>query len=220
MNDRKTLAVISDVHGNYKAFEAFLEYCKKHHIKEIIGLGDYMTDSPYPERMIELLKYMQEHFTCYMVRGNRENYLINNSKYDQGWKPSSSSGCLHYTAKRLSFADISFFESMPEEMIIDFDNLPAIYICHGTPGDIRGNVEESPDVVPNALKSIKENYLLSGHSHRRKLVTLGEKTYLNPGSLGFSLDGVGGNVQFALLHGDKNKWDGEFISIPYDASSF
>ena len=128
----KTYAVISDVHGNYKAMEVFLNFCKLHYIDGIIGLGDYMTDSPYPERMIALLEQMREAFTCYMVRGNRENYLINNARNDQGWKPSSQSGCLHYTATHLSQTDIMFLESMPEEKQIVIDEFPKLYICHGT----------------------------------------------------------------------------------------
>ena len=52
----KKLALISDVHGNYKALEAFLEYIEVHPVDGIICLGDYVTDSPYPERTMELLK--------------------------------------------------------------------------------------------------------------------------------------------------------------------
>ena len=42
----KRLALISDVHGNYKALEAFLEYIEEHPVDGIICLGDYVTDSP------------------------------------------------------------------------------------------------------------------------------------------------------------------------------
>lgn len=49
------LAVISDVHGNYKALEAFLAYIGKNPVDGIVCLGDYVTDSPYPQRTMELL---------------------------------------------------------------------------------------------------------------------------------------------------------------------
>lgn len=221
-NTTKTYAVISDVHGNYKAMEAFLDYCKHHHIDGIIGLGDYMTDSPYPERMISLLKQTKELYPCYFVRGNRENYLINNAHNDQGWKPSSQSGCLHYTAIHLSQSDIEFLESMPEERNLSLDSLPNLYICHGVPGNVRGNVDAEPELKELALKTITGDYLLGGHSHKQELFCWKDKTYLNPGSLGYSLDGIGGNIQFAIIHGDKNtnRWEAEQISIPYDAASF
>lgn len=72
------LAVISDVHGNYKALEAFLKYIEEYPVDGIICLGDYVTDSPYPQRTIKLLHEMMEAHACYMLRGNREDYLIQN----------------------------------------------------------------------------------------------------------------------------------------------
>ncbi len=39
------LAIISDVHGNYKALEAFLAYIGVHPVDGIICLGDYDVDS-------------------------------------------------------------------------------------------------------------------------------------------------------------------------------
>ena len=88
------LAVISDIHGNYKAFEAFLAYIEDKEVDAILCLGDYVTDSPYPQRTMELLFQMMEKYTCYMVRGNREQYLIDNYYHPQGWKLySSANGC-------------------------------------------------------------------------------------------------------------------------------
>ena len=34
------IAVISDIHGNYKALEAFLKYIEEHTVDGIICLGD------------------------------------------------------------------------------------------------------------------------------------------------------------------------------------
>ena len=56
----KKMALISDVHGNYKALEAFLEYIGERPADGVICLGDYVTDSTYPERPREHLYGMQE----------------------------------------------------------------------------------------------------------------------------------------------------------------
>lgn len=219
---QKTYAVISDLHGNYKAAEAFLDYCKDHSIDGIIGLGDYLTDGPYPERMLALLKQMQAQYPCYMVRGNRENYLIQNAHHPQGWKPSSASGCLYYTAKRLSASDIAFLEDMPETMQVCLDGFPALYICHGTPNDVRGNVDWDPTLKEASLLAIKENYLLGGHSHIQEIFRFQNKTYLNPGAMGCSLDGIGQHAHFALLSATPNStvWETKLMSIPYDAKAY
>lgn len=216
----KNYAVISDIHGNYKALEAFLNYCGEHPVDGMICLGDYVTDSPYPERIMELLYKMMEKYPCHMIRGNRECYLLQNRKEDQGWKPSSQSGCFYYTAKRLSERDMKFFEGLPEELTVRIENCPELFICHGTPGEIRGNVGLNPELKVPALQKIAGNYLLGGHSHVQEIFKWNGKTYVNPGSLGLTLDGVGRNAQFAVLHGDEREWKPELCSVPYDAESF
>lgn len=216
----KVLAVISDVHGNYKALEAFLEYCNNNKVDGIIGLGDYMTDSPYPERTVALLKQMQEEYPCYMVRGNRENYLIENSYNDKGWKPSSANGGFYYTFSHLSKDDIEFLENLPEEMQVNFDGCPDLFICHGIPGNVRGNVNDNPELKTIALQKLNGKYLLGGHSHIQEVFKLEDKTYLNPGCLGYTLDGIGRHVQFAMIYGSVDEWKIELQSILYDVESF
>ncbi len=220
MSKIKQYAVISDVHGNYKALEAFLEYCSTHPVDGIICLGDYVTDSPYPERIIAMIKRMRAQYPCYMVRGNRENYMLENQRNDQGWKPSSSGGCFYYTAKHLSADDLAFLESMPEEMKLTLDGGPELFICHGTPGEVRGNVDLTPGLRDNALRMIEGNYLLGGHSHIQEIYRSQGKMYLNPGSLGLALDGVGRHIHFAMLCANEGEWDAELICIPYDADAF
>jgi len=85
----KKLALISDIHGNYKALEAFLAWLEEHPVEGVISLGDYVTDGPYPQRTMKLLYEMREKYGCYMLRGNREEYLLGNRDNRQGWKPSS-----------------------------------------------------------------------------------------------------------------------------------
>lgn len=216
----KKYAVISDVHGNYKALEAVLEFCSNSSVDGIIGLGDYITDSPYPERMIMLLKQMQEKYHCYMVRGNRENYLIENYYSDKGWKPSSANGCFFYTSKHLSKEDIELLENLPEEMQVNIEEYPELFICHGIPGNVRGNVDYNPELKTIALHKLNGKYLLGGHSHIQEVYKVDDKTYLNPGCLGYTLDGIGKHAQFAMIYGSLDEWKIELHSIPYDADSF
>ena len=80
------LAVISDLHGNYYALSAVMEFLRRQQIDGIIGLGDFVTDGPFPQRMMGVLREMQEEFPCYLVRGNREEYLLENLWQPQNWK--------------------------------------------------------------------------------------------------------------------------------------
>ncbi len=221
------LAVISDIHGNYKALEAFLDYITQFSIDGIICLGDYVTDSPYPQRTMELIYKMRDQYTCYMLRGNREDYIIDNSEKDQGWKPSSSNGALYYTAKHIKDKDISFFKSLPTVDTVAIKGYPPITICHGTPDEVRGNVTLDIHLREKVLATISTDYLMGGHSHNQEIYEQKSKqngnpgrVYLNPGSLGLAIDGVGRHAQFAIMEGNENEWIPTLYSIPYDVNGF
>lgn len=136
----KRIALISDIHGNYKALEAFLQYIAAQPVEGIICLGDYVTDSPYPERTMRLLHEMRNRHICWMLRGNREEYLLDNADNAEGWKPSSANGTLFYTLQHMGKEDLAFFASLPTERELCLEGCPVLYLCHGTPGRVRGNV--------------------------------------------------------------------------------
>lgn len=216
----KRIALISDIHGNYKALEAFLQYIAGHPVEGIICLGDYVTDSPYPERTMALLYEMRRRYECWMLRGNREDYLLNNKDNREGWKPSSANGTLFYTLQRMTETDLDFFASLSTEGELCLEGCPALYLCHGTPGRVRGNVHEEPGLKEKVMEALAYPYLLGGHSHHQEIDRMYGKTYINPGSLGFAVDGVGRRAQFAILTGMSEKWEAELLSIPYDVESY
>lgn len=224
MADCRRLALISDIHGNYKALEAFLEYIERKNVDGIVCLGDYVTDSPCPQRTLSMLRDMQKKYPCEMVRGNREEYLVDNFYHPKGWKPSSASGVLYYVAQHVTESDIHFFESLPFVGKLSFADCPSTLLCHGTPADIRGNVWEKPSLKPEILRALKEEYLFGGHTHHQETCCVDGKTYVNPGSLGCAIDGRGRQAQFAMLEvkhtGGKASYQVGFISIPYDLESF
>lgn len=214
------LAVISDIHGNYKAFEAFLEFARHLEPDGIVCLGDYVTDSPYPQRILGLLYQMMEKYPCYLVKGNREEYLIRNFHEPQGWKPSSSSGLLYYTAQHVTESDIAFFESLKICDTVNIKGYPTLTICHGAPDQSRGNFMQEPELKDKCMKALETEYLLGGHSHHQEADRRCGKWYVNPGSLGAAVDGVGRRAQFAVLHGTGQAWIPKLFSIPYDLDTF
>lgn len=218
------LAVISDIHANYKALETFVKYIEDDKPDGIIMLGDYLTDGPYPERTLEMLRKLMDKYTCYMVRGNREEYLIQNFHSPQGWKPSSPTGALYYTARNITPEDIAFFEDLPISKKIQIEDYPVLTICHGTPDNSRGNFLEDEEIRENCMKALETEYMLGGHSHNQEIDMRYEKTYINPGALGLAIDGIGRRAPFAMLYGEeqngKKIWRPELFSIPYDVDSY
>lgn len=222
--NKMKLAIISDVHANYKALEAFLQYIEKDTVDGIICLGDYITDGPYPQKTLGMLRDMMKKYPCYMVRGNREEYLIHNYYNPQGWKPSSPNGALDYTAEHITEEDIRFFESLESTDKLCLEDYPELTICHGTPGESRGNFMETPSLKETCMEKLDTDYLIGGHSHHQEMFELFGKTYINPGALGLAIDGIGRRAQFAMLlgieKGGKKAWEAQLISIPYDVDAY
>ena len=214
------VAVISDVHGNYKALEAFLDYIESRSVDAIIGLGDYVTDSPYPERTLSMIYEMQKKYPCYLNRGNREEYLLDNRRQDQGWRVCSPNGALYYTYQHVSDADLDWMESMPSETVLQLGDCPALTLCHGAPGVIRGNFEFDRPLKEQSMERLQTQYLLGGHSHHQEVDRLYGKTYLNPGSLGMPIDEQGRHTQFAMMEGNFLGWEIELFTMDYDVEGF
>lgn len=214
------VAVISDVHGNYKALEAFLAYVEKHPIDAIIGLGDYITDSPYPERTLSMVYEMEKRYPCYLLRGNREEYLLDNRRQNQGWHISSPNGSLYYTSQRVTDRDLDWMENMSSEMVLELEDCPTLTLCHGAPGVIRGNFEFDRPLKEQSMEQLQTRYLLGGHTHHQELDRLYGKTYLNPGSLGLPIDEQGCHAQFAVMEGNSRSWEIELLTIDYDVEGF
>ena len=111
----KKIAVLSDIHGNYIAFQKCLEYVLGMGIRAFIFLGDYLGEFPYPQKTMEILYSLKEKYTCFFLQGNKEDYWISR-KYDKNcvWKNGNSTvGAMKYCYKNLTDKDIGFFESFP-----------------------------------------------------------------------------------------------------------
>ncbi len=53
---KKSIAVLSDIHGNSEALKAVLDEINKRHYDEVICLGDIFSHGPNPKECLELLK--------------------------------------------------------------------------------------------------------------------------------------------------------------------
>lgn len=200
--------------------EAFLDYIGSHPVDAIVGLGDYVTDSPYPQRTLSMIYEMQKKYPCHLIRGNREEYLLDNRRQDQGWHICSPNGSLYYTFQHVSEADLDWMEAMPSETVLQLGDCPALTLCHGAPGVIRGNFEFDRPLKEQSMERLQTRYLLGGHTHHQEVDRLYGRTYLNPGSLGLPIDEQGRHAQFAMMEGDSQNWEIELVTLDYDVEGF
>ena len=209
------IAVFSDIHANFAAFQACFDYCITKGITRFILLGDYVTDSPFPQKTMELLYMLQQHFECVFIRGNREQYLLDYRKHgEQGWKNGSGSGALLYTYEELSVRDLNFFNGMP--IYAECKQFgPPFEVCHGSPAAIGELMIRDKRNTRKILTEIKTDLLLHGHNHVPDSFEYRGKRCINPGSIGCPV-GYEGLSQFMILRSDGRDWTYENVQMEYD----
>jgi predicted phosphodiesterase len=226
MNLKKIkIGVISDVHSNYCAFKAVYEYLRSQEIKEYLLLGDYVSDTAETEKTMELLYQIMEENQVHILRGNREEYVLDQWKIQKGekdgplWLANSASGNLLYTYERLSQKDFEFFDSLPITFQLEKEGYPDITCCHGSPINTRELLEFYTVNTKEWLEKTDTDYLLCAHTHFPGKLEYKGKTYINNGCAGIAIDDYG-FAQCTILHGVEKegtkKWEPEFLKIPYD----
>ena len=213
------IGIISDIHSNYRAFKVCLDYFEKEKADYYLLLGDYVSDTPCPEKVMELLYELRKDHRVYIIRGNREEYFIENRRCDQGWTDNSATGNLAYTRERLTDRDLDFFESLPVSDRLCLQGYPSITFCHGSPASAREHIYMNTDVSDKWLEEIDTDYLIAGHTHQRCKCSYKGKTYINTGSCGIPIHNAG-RAECVMLTGiekdGKADWNVEMLSLPYD----
>lgn len=214
------IAVLSDIHGNYKALQKCLEHAKTHNVDTYFFLGDYLGEFPYPQKTMEILYDMREKYQCFFIRGNKEDYWINRRKeINCDWKNGNHSiGAMIYCYENLTSKDIDFFETLPICESVQFEGSKPILLCHGTPINNRGQLLSDDEKAKEVINRYLEQYIVCGHTHIQKLVFNDEKIVLNVGAVGVPIYSKM-KTQYMLLNSEGEEWKYKFISLDYDVDS-
>ena len=211
------IAVLSDIHGNHVSFQACMEHLKKEEIDIFVFLGDYVGEFPGIRQSLEMIRTLSQERTCYVLRGNKEDYQLNGLGGEHPeWDPYPSTiGMFRYGAQSLTGELRDYIRCLPITDVVKVEGFPDIRICHGSPRDVKEGIYENAEINAEIFREIPENYILCGHTHRVTFLEEYGKTVWNPGSVGVSLDG-NPTARFLILHGEEGDWRPEFFSIPYD----
>ena len=211
------IAVFSDIHGNYVALQAVIDYAINQGADTFVFLGDYVGELAYPQKTMEMLYSLREKYRCFFIRGNKEDYWLKyKAKGERGWKEfNSTTGALYYTYHNLKPRDLDFFMSLSYKEEIEFDGLPQITICHGSPQKVNEKLLPDSENTFVVMDNNVSDYILCGHTHVQGKIEHNGKKVLNPGAVGISHH-CKGKAQFMMLRGASETWVYEFVSLEYD----
>lgn len=214
------LAIFSDIHSNYVAFKRCVDYIEELGITHIVFLGDYISDGANPQKTMDLVYELREKYTCWFLKGNREEYMLAHREGDPRytWTVSSATGSLLYTYNNLREKDLDFFASLPTTDIVEIDGYPSFEICHGSLSNTRGVMYPNNAVSLESLSLMKTNLLVGGHIHMLFSTKYKKKKIICAGAIGVPMKDRG-KCQFVILESEGGEWQEKMIRLKYDVEA-
>lgn len=176
------ICIISDLHANFEALSAL-----PRDYDELWVLGDLVNYGPDPAATIE---FVRSHAST-VVRGNHDNAVGFGA--DCGCSPrfrAMADATKNYTVSVLSREDKKFLRELPTCACRQIDG-QIFFLCHATPSDLLYEYRppDSPLWALEEESSSGADVILAGHTHLPFCRTFGQRTVVNPGSLGQSKTG-------------------------------
>jgi len=190
------IAFISDIHGNFTAFEAVLADIKKQAVDEIICLGDTVSLGPQPKETINLLRSLN----CTIIQGNHDVVILDTKKAAEYQITLHLVPDLDWCRALLSEDDLKFISAFKPTHELTFPNGMKLLAFHGSPLSTTEIIQATtPAERLDELFGEKDHAVfIGGHSHIQMYRRHGKKLILNSGS-------VGNAFEFAFIKGNPPK---------------
>lgn len=150
------VAILADIHGNYRALEAVLADVAKAGVERIVSLGDNIGYGPEPEEVVRALQA----YRVVSVMGNHELGLVSRSYFNR----------LHATARQSLVITRSLLST---ESLAWLQELPPVRSCHGArlvhgcpPQSVTVYLHSPTDTrLQRLFASYPERICFAGHTH-------------------------------------------------------
>ena len=171
-----------------------------------------ITDFPFTNEIIDIIKNL----TPYVVKGNREEYLLNYEKTKDSkiWQTLQHSGiCCYYNHLRAD--NIDYIRSLPEQLVLEFEGV-TIKAVHASPDSITELVYFNTPRMEEIFNNLEEQVLVFGHTHRlASFETKNNKTIVQAGALGMHNNELG-KAQYTILTCEQGHVKVEPRTLDYD----
>ena len=116
------IAVLADIHGNYVALEEVLNDAIEKGAEKYIFTGDLINEFPFGNKVINLIKELKKNFDVYVVKGNREQYLIEYDEYKYTWENVQFKNTV-FMRNELTDDNFEFIKELPFSLSIKIEDL-------------------------------------------------------------------------------------------------
>ncbi|HET8651098.1 MAG TPA: metallophosphoesterase family protein [Gaiellaceae bacterium] len=217
------VALFSDVHGNAVAFRTFLADLDGQDVDRVVCLGDHAQGGAQPAECLELLR--ERGWSA--VMGNSDHFLLT---LDPGEEAVTDAqlDMARWSASQLSDELLEFHRSFRPTVEVDLGEGRTLLAFHGSPrsrDEILGPwLEEQAWREP--FDDADATILAGGHTHLQWTRRLGDRYYVNPGSVGLAYDHnqpeetfrTDPFAEYAIVTLDGSAVDVQFRRIAFDGA--
>ncbi len=217
------IAFISDIHGNYTAFQAVLADIKSQNIDQIVCLGDTVSLGPQPKEVLNTLRELN----CALIKGNHDWAILDPEEAAKFEITEHLIPDLYWCRDHLTLDDLKFIESFKATHEIVLPNGVVVLGFHGSPLSPTHLIQSTtpPELLDKYLENQNAAIFIGGHSHIQMYRRYGEKLILNSGSVGnaFMYAYSPGNVpsllpwaEYTIISQNRNELDVDLRRIYFD----
>jgi predicted phosphodiesterase len=179
------VALFSDVHGNAVAFDAFLADLERQEVDHVVCLGDHAQGGAQPAECLERLRELG----CPAAMGNSDHFLLTlDFGHEAVTEPQIETA--RWAQAQLREELLEFHRSFEPTVRLELSGGRALLAFHASPRSIEEILgpwlEEERWREP--FEGVDATVLAGGHTHLQWTRRLGERYYVNPGSVGLAYD--------------------------------
>ncbi len=201
--------LVSDIHANLPALEAFLDYRESRRLsgEPVYFLGDYVNLGAFPEETVCLLRSLPG--KVYLA-GNHDRYIVNERALDHNPYFGNPQGVIHcrWTRDQLSAENRAWLAALPTRHQFDADGCH-VDMIHGRHGSDEETLDETK------IETDRRVAYICGHTHVPRNQRVGLAHIFNPGSLGKPLD-RDNRASFGIVTVVSGEASLEVIRVEYD----
>ena len=171
------IAILNDIHGNLYLLNQALTYLKDKNISLYLVCGDFLTDGPDDNQIIETLRSLPSE----IILGNREESILSISKEISTLNEKMNP--IYYTYLNLTRENLTFLKTLSNTKTISIDN-QRICLSHGSPYKTRDIIDQNSTSIFDSLQiDYPSDIYLFAHTHKYFNVSYNNKLFINSGAV-------------------------------------
>lgn len=223
------LALLSDIHGNLAAFEAVLaDLAAAGPVDHTWVLGDLAAFGTQPAACIQRVMAMED---AKVIQGNTDRYLVTNVR-PKDFKPSEENwdnfapyiktrdAAFLWTIEQMGWPEAEYLMKLGTDLALEIDDYGWAVGFHAVPGNDEWVLPPDADEhdIRDALLDREGRLAIGGHTHQVMDRDIGDWRFINPGSIGFPLDGDN-RAAYAILEFENGGLTVDQRRVAYDVEA-